>query len=103
MNVNNLVNLLVSTGVLGVIGWTIKRTIDSAIRRWTERIVELERRMEQAHVDIDDLREKKVAREDFIRETARNTRRFEKLLEGQALMMGRMGIAPPGGEVEGGE
>lgn len=99
MNKDFVINLMISSGVLGLIGWALKKILENAMKRWTDRIEWLEtghedmkKRIDAAHTDIDDLRDKKVDRVSFMQEAARTRMRLERLLEGQARIEGRLGI-----------
>jgi hypothetical protein len=107
---DTLTNLVISSGVLGLIGWGIKKTLDNAMSRWTDRIEKSEQQIEkqrvehedtwktfeqrlgEMHDDFDRRLETKASREDFIRDSSRTRMTLEKLLEGQARMEGAINM-----------
>lgn len=108
MNSQALVQLVISSGILGLIGWGIKRTIEGAQARWTERIekaeqalieergkreglaAEMNKRHDDLHEEIDDIRENKMDREEAMRENGRLRQTLEVLLTGQAEIKGEL-------------
>lgn len=81
-------NILTPVVVAGV-GWLIK----NAIGRVTDRVERLEVRQRDTEFALDAMREQKVSREDWVRETTRTTQKLDRLCEGQARIEATMNVA----------
>jgi hypothetical protein len=82
---------IAATIVMAWIGWSL-RTMKACIRAEMKVIANdvdaVRRRLTEAEDDI----ERKVSREDFIRESSRNRQILERLMEGQARLEGKMDV-----------
>lgn len=94
-----ILQLLISSGVLGLIGWGIKRTITAAIQSYTDRVARVEQAVAamqvkhgELHDEIDDLRENKMDREEAMRENGRMRQTLEILLAGQGEIKGELRV-----------
>ena len=99
---------LLNSLVVGLAGWAIKRTIDNAVSRWTDRIEKTERdivdergkrealalkvdeKISVLHAEVDDVRENKMDREESMREAGRMRQTLETLLVGQSRIEGQL-------------
>ncbi len=108
MNWESLGTAMISPLAVAIVGWVIKRTIENAITRWTDRIEKAEKdiieergkrealgmavaaEFKAAHAELDDVRENKMDREEAMREMGRIRQTLERLTEGQAEIKGRL-------------